>query len=134
MDITPRFIVICERAFTASGTNNLNLINIFTQIHARTFPFSHPQFALVVNFDIAAAGPHTLRVQVLGPDGSQISQNELPVKTNAGNWQIIANYEQFSFAAPGTYTFKLTLDDTPLGERTLQVLPVASGSRKPAVA
>ena len=144
MNITTRFIVVCERAFTAAGTNNLNLINIFTQINAATFPFTHPQFALVVNFDITEAGSHILHVRILGPDGNQVAQSELPVNIVAGppspdgfgrasNWQVIANYEHFAFGAPGTYTFALTLDDTPLGERALQVVPVA-GQRQPGIA
>jgi hypothetical protein len=124
--MSSRFIIICERAFTASGTNNLNLINIFTQVNAAKFPFIHPQFALVVNFDVPSSGKHTLRTSVHGPDDKQVAHSELPVQTNKGNWQVIANFEQFRFAAPGPYTFRLFLDEEPLGERTLEVKPVVT--------
>jgi hypothetical protein len=126
----PNFIIICERAFTASGTNNLNLINCFTQVNAVKFPFVHPQFALVVNFDVSHAGKHILRTAVFGPDEKQVAHSELPVQTNAGNWQVIANFEQFRFAGPGTYTFRLHLDDDELGERTLEVKPVLAPARE----
>ena len=133
MNITTRYIVICERATTTAGTNNLNLINIFTQLHPVSFPYTHPQFALAVNFDIAEAGSHLLHVHILGPNGDQMAQSDFPVTTNAGNWQVVANYEHLLFAAPGTYTFSLKMDDVALGDRTLLVMPV-SGRRKPGVA
>lgn len=126
MEIKPHFIVLCREAFTAAGTNNLSLINIFTQITANQFPFVFSRFALVVNFDAATAGNHTLRTDVLDPQQKQIAHTELPVTTHVGNWQIIANFEQMSFPTPGIYRFQLSLDGTPLGERELDVrlLPV----------
>ncbi|HXK36949.1 MAG TPA: hypothetical protein VJ553_05190 [Candidatus Paceibacterota bacterium] len=133
MSITSRFIVICERAFTAAGTNNLSLINIFTQINANQFPFVHPQFAVVVNFDTTETGAHTLRIRVTGPDRNQVAQSDLPVTTHANNWQVIANYEHFTFAAPGTYTFAVEMEGVALGERSLQVVKVGD-ARKTAVA
>lgn len=134
MKVTPQFIVICERAFTAANSNNLNLINIFTTIHAAKFPFTHPQFAVVVNFDIDTPGAHTLQVDLLGPDQKRLTHSELPVTTNAGNWQVIANFELMQFAASGSYTFQLALDGVSLGSRTLQVLSIASPSSTANVA
>jgi len=120
-----QFIIICERAFTAAGSNNLNLVNIFTQIHAAAFPFTHPQFAVVVNFDTDTPGSRTLHIDITDPAGAQVARTELPVTTSIGNWQVITNFELMRFAVPGAYTFHLTLDGQPLGERVLQVLPAA---------
>lgn len=126
MTVTPRFIIICREAFLEAGTNNLNLIRIFTQIKANSFPYVLPSFALVVNFDIDMPGSHTLRTDIIGPDQKQIGNTELPVQTNAGNWQVIANFEQLRVATPGLYTFKVFLDGGPVGERTLEVQPAAA--------
>ena len=137
MIIKPNFIIICREAFLEAGTNNLNLIRIFSQVHADTLPFQLPPFALVVNFDIDEAGQHLLRTDVFGPDHKQIAHTELPVTTNAGNWQVIANFERLTAPVPGTYTFQLMLDDTPLGSRALEVksnAPKPGRSKPPAIA
>lgn len=124
MNIRAHFIIMCREAFLAAGTNNLNLIGIFTQINADKFPFMYPRFALVVNFDIDTAGNHVLRTDVMDPSGKAIACTELPVTTNTGNWQVIANFEQMQFIAPGTYSFLLSLDGVSLGARTLEVKPM----------
>ncbi len=136
MNIQPHFIIMCREAFLSAGTNNLNLINVFTQINADKFPFMYPRFALVVNFDIDTGGSHVLRTDVMDPTGTQIAHTELPVSTNSGNWQVIANFEQMQFSAPGTYSFLLSLDGISLGARTLEVKPMLSPSsgRKTAIA
>jgi hypothetical protein len=123
MKLKTQFIIICREAFLEAGTNNLNLIRIFSGVQAGRFPFVLPNFALVVNFDVDEAGAHTLRTTVSGPDGTTVANTELPVNTNAGNWQVIANFEHLQAPLPGPYTFHLTLDTLPLGSKTLQVNP-----------
>ena len=135
MNSKTHFIIICREAFLEAGTNNLNLIRIFSQVHADRFPFVLPSFALVVNFDVDEAGSHTLRTVVSGPDGTEVANTELPVRTNSGNWQVIANFEHLRAPLPGTYSFQLTLDTRPLGSRTLLVNPAkARAKAEPAVA
>ncbi|MEK9208460.1 MAG: hypothetical protein AAB910_00100 [Patescibacteria group bacterium] len=128
MNIQPHFIIMCREAFLAAGTNNLNLINVFTKINADEFPFMYTRFALVVNFDIDMGGNHILHTDVLDSSGKQIARTDLPVTTHAGNWQVIANFEQMQFSAPGTYSFLLSLDGVSLGSRTLEVKPIFSPS------
>jgi hypothetical protein len=134
MKLKTQFIIICREAFLEAGTNNLNLIRIFSTAHASAFPHVLPPFALVVNFDIDTAGPHTLRTEIIDPEGKQVARNEMPVTIGppspdgfgrVNNWQVIANFEQFRAPIPGTYTFRLMLDDMPLGERTLEVRPAS---------
>jgi hypothetical protein len=135
MNITPHFIIICREAFLQAGNNNLNLIGIFTQLNADKLPFQFPHFAVVVNFDIDTAGDHVLKTDVVDPSGKRVAHSELPVRTNAGNWQVIANFEQMKFPVPGRYSFRLTLDDVPLGERSLDVKPTLTrASQKAAIA
>lgn len=135
MNTKTNFIIICREAFLEAGTNNLNLIRIFSSVQAGAFPFALPPFALVVNFDTDTPGNHTLQTEVRGPGGATIAKTTLPVTTNAGNWQVIANFEHLKVPAPGTYTFRLALDGIPMGERSLQVSPGSSSksSRPPAV-
>lgn len=122
MIIKPHFIILCREAFLQQGSNNLNLIGIFTQLNADKMPFQFARFAVVVNFDIDVAGDHTLHTEVVDPSGKQIARTNLPIKTNVGNWQVIAQFEQMQFATAGTYTFRILIDDILLGERTLSVV------------
>jgi len=130
MNIKPHFIIVCREAFLAEGTHNLNLINVFTQINADKFPFMYPRFALVVNFDIDMAGNHTLHTEVMSPAGTSVARTDLPVTTHAGNWQVIANFEQMQFVAPGAYSFVVSLDGQPLGSRTIEVKPLLASTGK----
>lgn len=124
MSITTRFILVCREAFLTAGTNNLNLIGIFTQINAEQFPFAYPHFALVVNFDVDGSGEHRLEADIVGPTGARVAHSDLPVVAHSGNMQVIANFEHMQFAAPGTYTFRVSIDGALLGERSLDVKPV----------
>ena len=99
---TPKlqFIVVCEHAFLSAGSNNLNIIGVFSQINAAKFPFNYPRFSLVVNFDTDAAAQRVLATDILDPNGKQIAHTELPVNVTAGNMQVIANFENMQFAIP----------------------------------
>ena len=136
MNITPQFIIVCREAFLEVGTNNLNLIGIFTHLTAEKLPLAFPRFSVVVNFDIDVTGEHVLRTDVMDPSGKQIAHTELPVRTTSGNWQVIAHFEHMQFTALGTYSFILSLDGVALGSRTLEVKAAYAPSvgRSPAVA
>ncbi len=124
--ISLQFIVVCDQAFLAAGSNNLNIIGIFSQINAAKFPFAYPHFALVVNFDAAKAGRHVLHTSVVDPAGNEIAHTDLPVTVAAGNMQVIANFENLQFAAPGEYILQVMIDGQPLGRRAIRIAPVVN--------
>lgn len=132
MPIRPNFIIICEKAFLSAGSNNLNLIGIFSHINAASLPVSWPSFALVVNFDTDTPGQHVLRTDIMDPSGKQVAHTELPVTVTAGNMQVIANFEHMQFAVPGTYAVNVFFDGHPLGQRMLQINPVLTPGRQKA--
>jgi len=121
MKITPNFLITCQNAFLTAGTNNLNLIGIFSTINTKQFPFVYPRFALVVNMDVDVTGDHRLTTRVIAPDGKELGKTELPVKIVNPNFQVIANFEGMRFEAQGTYELVVDLDGTPVGSRKLQV-------------
>ncbi len=127
MNIIPQFILVCERAFLTAGSNNLNLIGIFSQINADKFPCTYPSFALVVNFDAGQPGQHVLHTDITDPTGKQMARTELPVTVTAGNMQVIANFEHMKFAAPGIYTLSVSMGEQSLGSRTITVRPILTG-------
>jgi hypothetical protein len=125
-NIRTQFIIVCDQAFLTVGSNNLNIIGIFSQINTQKLPFVYPRFALVVNFDADQAGQHILRTTVTEPTGKQVAQTELPITVTSGNTQVIANFENMQFSAPGLYSLDVFLDAKPLGQRVIQVRSVMS--------
>ena len=121
MHITPHFIITCQQAFLTAGTNNLNLIGIFSAINTENLPFSYPRFALVANMDVDTAGDHTLTTKVFSPDGRELAKTSLPVKVSGTNFQVIANFENMKFDTPGTYELRVDLDGEPVGSRKLTI-------------
>lgn len=130
-----QFIIICEQAFLTAGSNNLNIIGVFSQINASKFPFIYPRFALVTNFDADSAGQHVLQTDILDPNGKRITHTELPVKVTTGNMQVIASFENMQFAVPGQYAINIALDNQPLGQCSIRIMSVITPiSRKPSLA
>ncbi len=136
MTVVPQFIIVCREAFLQEGTNNLNLIGIFTHLNAAALPFVYPRFAIVVNFDIDVSGEHILQADIRDPNNVLVTHAELPVRTTSGNWQIIANFEQVKFTAYGAYSFHASLDGVALGSRRIQLQPnaISGNGRGPHLA
>lgn len=121
MEIKTNFIISCDQAFLAAGTNNLNLIGIFSAIHAEQFPLTYPRFSLVVNFDTDATGMHRMSTQVLDQEGKQLVETHIDVNVTSPNFQVIAHFENMVFNQPGKYELRVTLDEQTIGSRFLQV-------------
>jgi hypothetical protein len=115
------FIITCDQAFLTAGSNNLNLIGIFSQINAELFPVKYPRFALVANFDVEKLGDHTLETKIIDPNGAQIGQVRMNVNISSSPFQVIANFENLTFGIPGRYELHVLLDGTPVGTRTLEL-------------
>lgn len=124
MSIKTNFIITCDQAFLSANSNNLNLIGIFSQINGTNFPLTYPRFALVANFDVDQHGDYTLEARITGPDGSQLAQARMPVQVTSSPFQIITNFENLTFPAPGRYELKLSLDSADIGSRFIQLMPV----------
>ena len=121
MTIKSNFILTCEQAFLTAGSNNLNLIGVFNNITSDRFPFTYPRFDLVVNFDVDTLGTHTLETRITDHDNQEIVRSTLATKVTTNNFQVIAHFENLSFAKPGRYHVNLTIDGVFAGQQTLTV-------------
>jgi len=125
MEIKTNFIIACDQAFLAVGTNNLNLIGIFSTIHSEQFPLTYPRFSLVTNFDTDATGMHRMSTQVLDQEGKQLIETHIDINITSPNFQVIAHFENLAFAQPGKYELRLTLDGQMVGSRFIHVNQLA---------
>ena len=121
MNIKPNFIISCDQAFLTSGTNNLNLINIFTTLHSDQFPFTYHRFSLVINFDIDVLGMHPLETRITDENGKELIRSELKINISSSPFQVIANFENFSFPAPGKFEIRVSLQGKLIGSRVLNI-------------
>jgi len=121
MIIKPNFIILCDQAFLTAGTNNLNLIGIFTTIHAEQFPFTYRRFALVINFDSDSLGMHALETRIVDENDKELIKSELKINISSSPFQVIANFENFTFSIPGKYEIKISLEGKEIGSRVLIV-------------
>ena len=126
MTIKPNFIIACEQAFLTAGTNNLNLIGIFTNIHASQFPLTYRHFALVANFDIEERGSYELETVMKDPEGKEVVRSKLQANITANPFQVIANLENVIFPKPGNYELSISVGGTLVGSRTLYINPVVA--------
>lgn len=121
MEIKTNFIIACDQAFLAAGTNNLNLVGIFSTINADKVPLTYPRFSLVTNFDTDATGMHRMTTQVVGPNDQQIVETHIDINVTSPNFQIIAHFENLSFPVVGKYDLRVTLDGQLVGSRALHI-------------
>jgi len=90
-------------------------------MHAEQFPLTYRRFALVVNFDADVLGMHNLQTRIINSEGTDLIRSDIQVNITSSPFQVIANFENFTFPAPGTYEIKVTLNDQELGSRLLVV-------------
>jgi hypothetical protein len=134
MDIKTNFIITCEKAFLTAGSNNLNLVEIFSQVNASKFPFVYPRFALVVNFDTDTLGANRIITEITAPDGSMAAKAEAGINITSNNFQIITNFENLAFSIPGDYEIKVSLDTCVIAAKTIVVKPIMTSPSKTNIA
>jgi hypothetical protein len=101
-----------------SQEGKLNLLGIFENIHAVTFPATHPMLALVfsVEGDTGDAGrEHSLVIDLIDSDGKQIANINGKVKFGTpkggkvSHNQIVV-FGNLKFPKPGMYEFKIIIN------------------------
>ncbi len=109
----------------------LNILGIFDVIHAQNFPMTHPQMQLVMRFeaDIAEAGKtKKLEIKLMDADGKTLfvlngsftlGQGQ-PGEVMVSNQILTIN--MMKFENPGSYEFKILINDELKAEVPLKVV------------
>lgn len=107
------FIIACDNAFVAQGTNSLNIIGIFDRIGAVKFPAMHPRLVLVTSIS-GDPGEYdhvvTLKNKAMGEKIAELS-GKLVINTLGKKAQFIGNFFNIVFPQPGEYVFEVTLNN-----------------------
>ncbi len=126
-----RIAVLADHA-SLSIDHKLNIMGIFTALHAPQAPVVHPQMKLVTQFefDASEAGQRPLRVTLIDADGRELfgigatvtiqaTHNGHPALLNQ-----IVDLSQLAFPAFGDYEFRILIDDEIVAEIPLIVAPI----------
>ena len=113
-------LVTADYAAVEPLTNKLNILGVFRNIAARTFPATHRRMYLVVKIDGKVSGssePHKLRVSIVDDSGDEITRAESSFLLTPGSTGISPEHNALFeliglvFRRPGDYFFKVNVND-----------------------
>lgn len=122
--------IILLADFANTSGRKLNVMGVFTDILAPSFPARHHSMYLVVKIirDVGdVAGEHTLAIRLLDQDGQPIMGMEGPVqfpRVDAGRQSsvtLILAVQDMEFKKEGAYEFVVSIDDELVDQTALHV-------------
>lgn len=122
------YMHICDHAFrTDSG--KACIIGIFTHIFASSFPATHPQMVLAIQFQ---GTPHEVfapKIEIGRPNGDVLGKMDgqnLTCDPEGGAF-LVATMVGTPFPEPGRYTVKILAAGRPLATQSFQVRQMTAG-------
>ena len=115
------------------GAGKLNVLGVFTQIHAHTIPVVLSQMHVIVQFefDSSESGQHrVIFIRLFDPDDKELitipNEFDIPQTKYAQTVQInvLAGIQRMVFEKFGRYSFKLFMGDSHEVSVTVDVLNV----------
>ena len=105
--------------FAQDNNSKLTIVGTFDSINAKQFPVQHPACAIACRLRFAAkeTGAHDFKLRLIDSAGKEVIQ---PIEGNItiGNppngqfasINVVINFNQLQFSAPGRYSFELSID------------------------
>jgi hypothetical protein len=105
--------------FAQDNNSKLTIVGTFDNINAKQFPVQHPACTIACRLRFAAkeTGPHDFKLRLIDAKGKET------IKPIEGNIQIgepangqfttiniVVNFNQLQFTAPGRFSFELYID------------------------
>lgn len=118
-----RLAALCDHAMVGQD-GKVSLLGIFRNISVSGLPAQHPRMFLVAILGLDA-GPHSVVVRLLKPDGQQAMPNppEISVQAIAGqDVNVIVELNNVSFTAFGMHRFQLSIDGGAIGELPVSIM------------
>ena len=113
-------LVTADYAAVEPLTNKLNIVGVFRNIAARTFPATHRRMFLVVKIGGKVSDgnvPHKLRVSIVDDSGDEITRTESSFLLSSSSTNISPEHNALielnglGFRRPGDYFFKVNVND-----------------------
>jgi hypothetical protein len=126
-----RLAALCDHALVGQD-GKVSLLGIFRNISVSGLPAQHPRMFLVAILGLDA-GPHSVVVRLLKPDGQQAMPNppEISVHASAGqDVNVIVELNNMSFTTYGAHRFELSVDDEAIGELPVSILQMPAQTER----
>ena len=107
------FVILCDNAFIAQGSNSLNIIGIFDRISAQNFPAVHYRLVVVTNIS-GDPGEYDQKIIIKNiANGSTLAElpGKVKIEKNGQKAQFIGNFFNLVFQAPGEYIVEVYLNN-----------------------
>ncbi len=127
-------LLVCDQIITDRLTGKQSLIGLFSRIHARGFPVSHPQLCVYVALT-EGYGETEFTIRLVDADDARPPIVEGRAKIRVRNPRAVANlalqFHGLAFPQAGEYRVQLYSGGELLREARLEVVHVRPRKRKP---
>jgi len=112
-NIKLNFVILCDNAFIAQGTNSLNIIGIFDRIGAPKFPAVHPRLVVVTNISGEPGEYNQLTVIKNKMTGDKIAElvGKLVINKIGQRAQFLGNFFNLVFPSSGEYIVEVYINN-----------------------
>jgi hypothetical protein len=134
-------LLAADYANVAQG-GKLNVMGIFDNIRARTFPARHTMMHIVIKLAAELGESNetrTVTLKLVDQDGNELmkmAQNVQVPATVGGRrpeLNMIMGIQDIKFPEPGTYEFVVLVDKDFKGSRAIQLIQIEQPATPPAV-
>lgn len=106
------FVILCENAFLAQGTNSLNIIGIFDRIGAFNFPAIHPRLVVITNISGDPDNYDQIIIIKNKNTGQEIAklESKLMINSIGQKAQFIGSFFNVMFPVAGEYVVEISIN------------------------
>ena len=108
------FVIVCDNAFIAQGSNSLNIIGVFDRIGAQQFPVMFPRLYVVTNFS-GTPGSYTQRIVFRAKKNDEIiaklESSGIVIAGTGQKAQFIGSFFGLSFPEKDEYIIEVFINN-----------------------
>ncbi len=120
-------LIVCDQVITDRLTGKQSLIGMFSTVHARRFPASHPQLSVYVMLS-GGHGEASLVIRIVDANDQRPAIVEGRGQVNFKDPRAIANlalqFHGLTFPKPGSYRVQILCDGELLREARIEMREV----------
>ncbi len=118
-----------SEAANVSQSGNLNVLGIFQNINATSFPtkFTKMVYVACIEFHRSESGNHKFKLNFIDDDGKQVIpvvEGDLYVSEDSNYSNLLLSFENIQFNSPGTYAMDLLIDNHHISTDIINVYKV----------